>query len=168
MKLPAMLLAVATCLIFVFGKVAEAADETETPQTTATSPCNESTLKLLWSHVYNPQRLLVRHPCVRATGTIVLMRAEPDGDIHIQIRVDPPYQNLVAPGNSRQGGNLVVEPICTHAVTQQDAKAACAGFSFPVSVFPAGTHVGIRGSLVFDHQHGWSEIHPVEKMVRLP
>jgi hypothetical protein len=139
------------------------------PQATApTSVCDNNALQALWQHVYNPQRLLVRHPCVRATGTIVLLRPEKDGDIHIQIRMDPPYQNLVAPGNSKQDGNLVVEPICMHAVTQPDAVAACSGFSFPVTIFPKGTHVAIRGPLVFDRQHGWSEIHPLEKMVRIP
>jgi hypothetical protein len=134
----------------------------------ASSVCDDNSLRTLWQHVYNPQRLLVRHPCVRATGTIVLLRSEPDGDIHIQIRMDAPYQNLVAPGNSKQDGNLVVEPICMHPVTQSDAIAACSGFSFPVAIFPKGTHVAIRGPLVFDRQHGWSEIHPVEKMVRIP
>jgi hypothetical protein len=132
------------------------------------SVCDDSALQTLWSHVYNPNRLAVHHPCVRATGTIVLLRPEPDGDIHIQIRMDPPYQNLVAPGNSKQDGNLVVEPICMHSVTQPDAVAACAGFSYSITLFPKGTHVAIRGPLVFDRQHGWSEIHPLEKMVRLP
>jgi len=131
------------------------------------SVCNDAALQTLWAHVYNPQRLLVRQRCVRATGTVVLLRPEPDGDIHIQIQVDPPYANLVAPGNSKQNGNLVVEPICMHTVTQAYAQAACTNFNFPVAVFPVGTHVGIRGSLVFDRQHGWSEIHPVEKMVQL-
>jgi hypothetical protein len=140
----------------------------ETQGSAASSVCNDNALQTLWLHVYNPQRLLVRHPCVHATGTIVLLRPEPDGDIHIQIRMDPPYQNLLAPGNSKQEGNLVVEPICMHAVTQTDAIAACAGFSFPVTIFPKGTHVAIRGPLVFDRQHGWSEIHPLEKMVRIP
>jgi hypothetical protein len=173
MKLPALLLAILLGVIAVFGKAdvslrPKAAIKAEPPQAPAPSICNSSALQLLWSHVYNPQRLLVRRPCVRATGTIVLLRREKDGDIHIQVHVDPPFQNMVAPGNSREGGNLVVEPICMHPVTQEDAKAACAGFGFPVTVFPVGTHVGIRGPLVFDHQHGWSEIHPVEKMVRLP
>jgi hypothetical protein len=133
----------------------------------AASVCDENALRTLWSHVYNPQRLVVRHPCVRATGTIVLLRPEADGDIHIQVRMDPPYQNLVAPGNSRQDGNLVVEPICMHTVTQADAVASCSGFSFPVTIYPKGTHVALRGPLVFDRQHGWSEIHPLEKMVRI-
>ncbi|MGH9712905.1 MAG: hypothetical protein ACRD5M_06355 [Candidatus Acidiferrales bacterium] len=141
--------------------------ESANAQAATPSVCDENALRVLWAHVYNPQRLVVRHPCVRATGTIVLLRPEADGDIHIQIRMDPPYQNLVAPGNSRQDGNLVVEPICMHTVTQEDAKAACAGFSYPVTIFPKGTHVAIRGSLVFDRQHGWSEIHPLEKMVRI-
>jgi hypothetical protein len=173
MTLPALFLTIIMCLVVIFGDAkasfrSEVASETATPQPPAPSVCDNSALQLLWSHVYNPQRLLVRRPCVHATGTVVLLRPEPDGDIHIQVRVDPPYQNMVAPGNSRQAGNLVIEPICMHRVDQPDAKAACAGFTFPVSIFPAGTHVGIRGPLVFDHQHGWSEIHPVEKMVRLP
>lgn len=142
--------------------------ETSLPPPTPRAVCNNNALQQLWAHVYNPQRLVVRHACVHATGTIVLRRSEPDGDIHILVKMDPRYQNLVAPGNSREGGNLVVEPICTHKVTQPNAVAACAGFSFPVSVFPVGTHVGIRGPLVFDRHHGWSEIHPLEKMVRLP
>jgi hypothetical protein len=173
MKPPALFITIIMCVVVVFGDAeatfrSKAASGTATPQAPGSSVCNNSALQLLWSHVYNPQRLLVRRTCVHATGTVVLLRREPDGDIHIQVRVDPPFQNMVAPGNSRQGGNLVIEPICMHTVTQQDAIAACAGFTFPVSVFPVGTHVGIRGPLVFDRQHGWSEIHPVEKMVRLP
>jgi hypothetical protein len=98
----------------------------------------------------------------------VLLRPEPDGDIHIQVRVDPPFQNMVAPGNSRQGGNLVIEPICMHTRDPGGREGSVRGFRFSRECFPPGTHVGIRGPLVFDRQHGWSEIHPVEKVVRLP
>jgi hypothetical protein len=175
MRLLTAILIVCASLAVVFHRASASLRATSISRPESPSPppppvavCNNSALTQLWAHVYNPQRLLVRHACVRATGTIVLLRPEKDGDIHIQVKMDPRYQNLVAPGNSRQGGNLVVEPICTHKVTQPDAVASCAGFTFPVSVFPVGTHVGIRGPLVFDRHHGWSEIHPVEKMVRLP
>jgi len=138
MKLPALFLIIIICLVVVFADAKPKAffrpilaSEPATPPPPAPSLCDNSALQLLWSHVYNPQRLLVRRPCVHATGTVVLLRPEPDGDIHIQIRVDPPDQNMVAPGNSRQAGNLVVEPICMHKVVQPDAMAACA-----VSLFP--------------------------------
>jgi hypothetical protein len=56
---------------------------------------------------------------MRVTGTIVLKRPEKDGDIHIQLQLDKKFLPLLnATNKSRQGGNLVLEPICVGTVTQ--------------------------------------------------
>src|SRR2546428_4700266 len=49
-------------------------------------------------YVYRPARLQVVEPCVRVVGTIVSSSTEADGDVHLQIRLDPPYQGLLKPG----------------------------------------------------------------------
>jgi len=65
----------------------------------------------LWNHVYHPARLVRLHECMRVTGTIVLKRPEPDGDVHIQLKLDKKFLPLLnATNKSRQGGNLVLEP----------------------------------------------------------
>jgi hypothetical protein len=118
----------------------------------------------LWDHVYHPDRLVKIHPCVWVTGTIVLKRKEADGDVHIQLKVDPKYKPLLnATNRKRQGGNLVLEPICVGKVTQADAKQPCQGFTNAVTIPKKGDRVKVTGSYVHDTEggHGWMEIHPV-------
>jgi hypothetical protein len=118
----------------------------------------------LWNHVYHPDRLVKIHPCVWITGKIVLLRKEKDGDVHIQIRVDPKYKPLLnATNKARQGGNLVLEPVCVGKVTQADAKQPCAGFTNTVTIPKRGDRVKVTGSYVHDVEtnHGWMELHPV-------
>lgn len=61
-----------------------------------------------------------------------------------------------------QGGDLVVEPICEHRVTQPDAITSCENFSGGVVRPRKGQHVRVAGSYVHDTEggHGWMEIHP--------
>ncbi len=62
--------------------------------------------------VYHPQRLIVKSRCKIAIGTVHKVKFEEyDGDVHIDLRPDPDYELLLADGNSRVGGNLVVEII---------------------------------------------------------
>jgi hypothetical protein len=107
------------------------------------------------------------------TGVVDLIRPpEPDGDSHVNIRLDPGQESLVhrpgvRPGSSDdynntrfQHGDLVTEAICQHEVIQPDARAACAGFNHPIKVPPVGTHVEVTGVYVLDQDHGWTELHP--------
>jgi hypothetical protein len=80
-------------------------------------------------------------------GTVSKVVFEPyDGDVHIDLRPDPGYEGLLADGNSRVGGNLVVELI------PQDRSR--------VAVPSEGARVQAVGPWVEDSQHGWNEIHP--------
>jgi hypothetical protein len=104
------------------------------------------------------------HECMRVTGTIVLKRPEKDGDIHIQLKLDKQFLPLLdAENKSRQGGNLVLEPICVGPVTQADAIQPCQGLTNQVSIPKKGDHVAVTGTFVHDVEggHGWMEIHPV-------
>ena len=62
--------------------------------------------------VYHPSRLRVKSRCRVAVGTVSKVVFEPyDGDVHIDLRLDPGYESLLSDGNDRVGGNLVVEVI---------------------------------------------------------
>lgn len=54
---------------------------------------------------------------------------ELDGDLHIRVKLDRPFESMLNDGNkSNQDGDLVVEPICDHSVIQADRVAAGASF----------------------------------------
>lgn len=117
----------------------------------------------LWQHVYHPQRLHVLDACRTVEGTIRSLREEADGDIHI--RLDAGDRSLLNSTNlSRQHGDLVVEPMCMHAVTQADAMAACRDFTQNLAVPAVGDRVRVTGAYVTDLEHGWNEIHPVTSL----
>jgi hypothetical protein len=60
--------------------------------------------------VYHPDRLLVRDPCRKISGSVEDVRDEEDGDIHVLVALDPPYRAMLMPNNrSEQNGDLVVE-----------------------------------------------------------
>jgi hypothetical protein len=134
----------------------------------------------LWQHVYHPQRLIVKQPCIAVTGTIVDatdgreadgVRHEADGDTHGWLRVDPQFQDLLNAGNmNNEGGNLVFEIVCKFVPpTQADAKPACQNYQSQISIPPVGTHVQIVGTYVRDTNHAqWMEIHPVSSITVLP
>ena len=62
--------------------------------------------------VYHPSRLRVKSRCRVAVGTVSKVVFEAyDGDVHIDLRLDPGYESLLSYGNDRVGGNLVVELI---------------------------------------------------------
>jgi hypothetical protein len=146
-------------LLFVLGLPAAASAQL----ISSTSPCDAS----LWNHVYHPARLVRLHECLRVTGTIVLERPEKDGDIHIQLKLDKIILPLLdAENKSRQGGNLVLEPICVGPVTQADAIQPCQGLTNQVAIPKKGDHVAVTGTFVHDVEpgHGWMEIHPVTRI----
>lgn len=125
-----------------------------------------------WSHVYKPERLIVKAKKVTVTGTIVDathgkrkdgVRHEADGDCHGWLKLDKGQEKYLNAGNmSDEDGNLVYEVVCLFPVTQADAKAACKGYKSPIKLAPVGSHVKITGSWVQDTNHAkWLEIHPV-------
>jgi hypothetical protein len=135
---------------------------------------------VLMRHVYHPQRLKVLAGCKTVTGVIDLIRLpEPDGDTHVNIKLDPGQEGLthrrgVTPGSSAdytntrfQRGDLVTEAICQHQVLQPDAISACRGFHDPIAIPPIGTHVAVTGVYVLDQDHGWTELHPISAITRI-
>jgi hypothetical protein len=97
--------------------------------------------------VYHPQRLQVKSRCSVAVGTVQKVKFELyDGDVHVDLRLDPGQEKLLSDGNERVGGNLVVELI------PQDRSR--------VAVPVEGSRVQVVGPWVADTQHGWNEIHP--------
>jgi len=120
-------------------------------------------------YVYNPDRLSVEASCIRVTGTVAAIRSEADGDLHILLALDPPYVHLLTPTN--QGvelGDLVVEPVCVHSVTQSDAIASCSADPDPLRSLPGlGWHIWMEGRYVLDQDHGgWAELHPLFRWAR--
>jgi len=97
--------------------------------------------------VYHPARLAVLRSCQKATGTVVTVRHEPDGDLHIDVALDRRYRFLSAPGNATQHGWLVVEFMARD------------GGHLPEP--GAGQRISLIGVWVTDMQHGWNELHPV-------
>jgi hypothetical protein len=97
--------------------------------------------------VYHPQRLNVKKRCAVAVGTVTKVKFEAyDGDVHLDLRLDPGYERLLSGGNERVGGILVVE------VIPYDRSR--------VAVPVEGTRIQVVGPWVADTQHGWNEIHP--------
>ena len=98
--------------------------------------------------VYHPERLRVLNPCKQASGRVVEVRTEEDGDLHINVAPDPAYKDLLIPGNdSGENGDLVVEFMARDGGHLPKPKA--------------GDHVDLTGAYVNDLQHDWAEIHPV-------
>jgi hypothetical protein len=97
--------------------------------------------------VYHPQRLNVKSRCAIAVGTVGKVKFEAyDGDLHVDLRLDPDYEKLLDDGNERVGGNLIVE------VIPYDRSR--------VTVPAEGSRIQVVGPWVADTQHGWNEIHP--------
>jgi hypothetical protein len=114
-------------------------------------------------HVYHPYRLRLLDPCRTVTGVIAGVRSEADGDYHVRLTLDPQFSSMLSAANtSGQHGDLVLEPICQHSVTQADAMGPCSGGVAEVPIPPVGTHVAATGAYVFDEDHGgWAELHPL-------
>jgi hypothetical protein len=123
-------------------------------------------------HTYRPLRLVRLKDCVTVTGTVVRIKQEPDGDAHIQFRLDLAFQWLMNaanrdPSNAITRGFLIIEPDCVAGpVFQADAQGPCAG-AIPPPGYPllaVGAHLQISGPWVLDTGHGHNEIHPVERV----
>ncbi len=132
-----------------------------------TAPASASTACLPTDqdrYVYHPARLIVKARCLRVSGVIDAIRQEADGDLHILLRLDSAYRRFLTPANQGEElGDLVVEPICVHPVSQADAIASCAGDPDPLQNLPhTGMRVWMEGRYVLDSDHGdWAELHPL-------
>ena len=121
--------------------------------------------------MYHPQRLQIIDSCKSVLGTIESKKSEPDGDYHIKLKLDPQFSNLINSANvDGQHGDMVVEPICQHAITESIAAAvACSNFHQNINIPAVGSHVNVTGSYVLDKEHkGWAEIHPVTHIIKIP
>ncbi len=114
------------------------------PRRAAVCPPSDRALK----GVYHPSRLRVLDPCRHATGTVALVRHEPDGDLHIGVSLDARYRRLLAPANyARERGELVVEFMARDGGHLPEPHP--------------GQSVSLIGAWVDDTQHSWNELHPV-------
>jgi len=130
--------------------------------------------------VYVPSRLQVIDRCTTVSGTIDCLKLEPDGDVHLRVRLDPRFAGLLTPANALQtcagnpGPHLVAEiiPQNPEGVIFRDNNADAGGFITPPT--PAvGDHVTLTGPHVIDKNvlhrvlyqgrpaENWAEIHPV-------
>jgi hypothetical protein len=134
------------------------------PQATAMQ-CDQN----LWQYVYNPARLQVLSPCLSVTGVVDEVRNEADGDFHIRFHLDPQFASLLNQANmSSQQGDLVLEPVCQHKVTQPDAVQPCKPYAGPFFQPQVGQRYLVWGAHVNDSVHGWNELHPVTSMQPIP
>ncbi len=164
---------------WVFAKFITLPQAPAVPPGLAPSATSTQCDATLWTHVYHPQRLIVKNQCAVVTGTTVDatngkkhdgVRHEADGDTHGWLKPDPEFESLLNAGNiSDEGGNLVFEIVCRFPVTQADAKTACQNFTDHVTLPPVGSHVRIVGTYVQDTFHAkWMEIHPVTSITVIP
>jgi hypothetical protein len=128
--------------------------------------------------VYLSSRLKLVDRCITVTGTVDCLKAEPDGDVHIRLRLDSQYARLLLPANSLQvcvdqpGPHLVVEIIPQHPEgVFRTNNADAGGFITPATPKP-GDHIVVTGPYVVDtnvlHRvlyqgrpaENWAEIHP--------
>lgn len=125
------------------------------------------------AHVYSPDRLQVIAACVELTGTIDSEVAQPDGDYHVRLHLDPGQTCagqlcINAQNVSDQAGDLILEPVCENPITQADAVEACQDYHNPLVLPPLNSHVKVTGPFVLDTDHGWNEIHPLESITIVP
>jgi len=125
------------------------------------------------AHIYSPDRLRLLAPCIKLTGTIEEEKAEPDGDYHVRLYLDPGQTCagqpcLDADNLGQQAGDLVLEPVCENPIRQADAVSACQGYHNALVLPPVGSHVVVMGPFMLDTDHGWDEIHPLESVTVVP
>jgi len=163
--------------------------ETPTPTVrvqTVTTPTAKATARPVASgcrkgsplaNVYHPDRLLIIGACKTVSGIIRSITHEADGDYHFDLALDPAFASLINNGNvTGQHGWLVAEivpadePGCTPGKPPKPVSGTynygyCTGAD--ITTPPIGTHVSVTGPYVLDQIHGWMEIHPVWRIVRL-
>jgi hypothetical protein len=128
--------------------------------------------------VYLPHRLVVKKRCVTVSGRVDCVHREPDGDVHIELRLSRRYRHLLTAANRYQrcpghrGPHLVVEIIPQHGEPPfPDNSATRASFVSPKAPRP-GQRIKVTGPYVWDtnalhdliypgrHIANWAEVHP--------
>lgn len=118
--------------------------------------------KDLWRHVHGwaPRMRLIK-ACVTVRAKVLRIADNDDGDVHVKLQVDKPYQRQVS-GRAR----LSAEIICEHTPKDRKAKKACKGYRNRLAVPKKGDYIEITGAHVRD-SHGLYEIHPVNSIRKL-
>ena len=97
--------------------------------------------------VYHPWRLQILNRDMTASGTVELVKSEPDHDWHINLILDKKYAKLINAENVKwEHGELVVE------VIPMDQPHITRPY--------VGERLTVIGAYVDDRDHGWREIHP--------
>jgi hypothetical protein len=115
--------------------------------------------------VYQPDRLKLLDPCKHAAGTVVDVAHEDDGDYHVWFTVDPGYEGLLNAENHFQARPAMlaeITPDCATNPPDAQSAAMCPRSKLPIPVL--GDRISLDGPWVFDNNHGWLEIHPVESL----
>jgi hypothetical protein len=106
--------------------------------------------------VYLPFRLHVKKRCVTVSGRVDCVRHEPDGDVHIELRLSRARRHLLTAANAYQrcpghrGPHLVVEIIPQNGeLPFPDNSATRAGFVTPKAPMP-GQRIKVTGPYVLD------------------
>jgi hypothetical protein len=137
--------AIAAALLLIGSGAAIAATDDDTPLALA-NVCPPTGHAL--SGVYHPGRLRLLDACASASGTVVRVKHEVDGDVHLVVKPDPSSQPLLDTGNRvNAGGNLVTE------LMPRDAGHIAAP--------QVGDQIRVVGAWSHDRWHNWNEIHPV-------
>jgi len=125
----------------------------------------------LWNRIYLRDRLRLLSQCQMASGTVADLGLEPDGDLVMEVALDPAYKSLMRPGNSSPDahGHLIVEIPCQTSPTEDVPRAACAQFTgTKVDVPKLGAHIAFAAPWVEDLNHSsWGELHGA-RLVLLP
>lgn len=117
----------------------------------------------LWTHVYQKERLRILEQCAAVEGSVVSVDRRSDGDLHIGLA--PKKRSVLNLMNVIHcHRELIVEVICEHPPTREEAKGTCANFHSLVAIPQVGNDIRVTGSYVTDRDYGWNEIHPVTRV----
>ncbi len=117
--------------------------------------------------VWQPDRLRVLNSCQHATGVVVQVIKEVDGDHHIWFHVDAAFEALLNSENHFEGKPALVAeitPDCPPGTNPPNANVAAACPATDLPIPGPGDRIDIYGPWVLDLNHGWNEIHPVDSI----
>ncbi|HET8892316.1 MAG TPA: hypothetical protein VFQ41_25700 [Candidatus Angelobacter sp.] len=120
----------------------------------------------LWKHVYSPDRLRVIEACTAVEGRVASVHRAADGDLHIGL--DPEQKSILNLTNVFHAKrHLIVEVVCDHASSNNEASAACSGYTSQIAAPRVGDQIRVTGAYVTDRDNGWNEVHPVTRIETL-
>ena len=133
--------------------------------------------------VYLPSRLTLVQSCATVSGVVDCLKVEPDGDVHVRLRPDQQYADMLKPANAAQvcidhpDPHLVVEIIPQHGRGLFPTNSAERGGFVTPQTPGAGDHIVVTGPYVLDKNRlhnllypgrnvsNWAEIHPAWRIV---